>query len=428
MKLKYLGLILSLIFNLNGWAQNKNYSMIYIYRTGALTSIYDYPVIFNNVIIHKMSWHNKLAYKIYSEGKLNIELAGNVKINLNIENGKEYYIKSPNSGISKLVTAEIGKKDFYKEVDRPDLYTEMEEDINNPIIRDGIKKNQNILVTTEQQNKQIERKYELSDVDISIPTTNYKYEHKFALIIGNEDYSSYQQGLGSESNVDYAINDARIVKEYAINTLGIPDENIIYFENAKAVEMSRAVKTLNTIIKNTNGKSDILVYYAGHGFPDELTKEPYLIPVDVSGNDLQFAVKLNDMYDQLTEFSAQRVTVILDACFSGGGRNQSLMAARGVKVKPKDNIITGNMVIFTASSGEQASLPYKDKNHGLFTYYFLKKIQETSGNITYKELSDYLSEQVGVKSALINQKEQNPQTLISNSVKDQWINWKIIKD
>lgn len=423
MRTKITGIALMLILNLHLFAQDKDYATIYIYRTGFLTALNDYPIIFNSVVINKLPYNHRLTYKMYSEGKLNIELPGNVKIDLNIKNGQEYYIRCPHQGTSKLVSSETGKKEFDKEKNHPDLYAELEEDLNFPIIRSSTVNNINLANRTESV---VEKNtYTLSDIDINIPESSQKKENKYALIIGNEDYSSYQPGLNSESNVDFAVNDARIMKEYAKATLGIPDENIIYLENAKTVEMSRAIKTLSIIMKNSNGKADILFYYAGHGFPDKATNEPYLIPVDVSGTDLHFAVKLSDLYAQLTEFPAQKITVILDACFSGGGRNQSLIAARGVKVKPKDNILTGNMVVFTASSGEQSSLPYKEKNHGLFTYFLLKKIQETAGNISYKELSDFLSEQVAIKSAIINQKEQNPQTLISITVKDQWYNWKI---
>lgn len=421
MKTKIFGAILIFALSSTVFAQSKNYSMIYIYRTGVLTSLYDYPVVFNNVIVHKMPWHNKLAYKIYSQGKLNIELAGNVKINLNIEHGKDYYIKSPNTGVSKLVPEEVGKKEFNSERNRPDLYTEMEEDISNPLIRDN-KNNYTVLEKNLTEEKQV---YLPSDIDINIPVSSKKNEYRYALIIGNEDYNSFQQGLDNESNVDYALNDARIIKEYAIKTFGIPEDNIIYLENAKAVEMSRSINTLKTIIKNSNGKAEVLFYYAGHGYPEESTNEPFIIPVDVSGKDLQFAVKLYDLYTQLNEYPSEKITVILDACFSGGGRNAGLLSARGVKVKPKENLLNGNIVVFTASSGVQSSLSYKDKNHGLFTYFLLKIIQETEGDITYKELSDYLSEQVSIRSALVNQKEQNPQTLISNSVKDSWYNWKI---
>ena len=125
MKTKILVVLFILLFS-NLFAQNQDYAMIYIYRTGVFTAIFDYPVIFNNVIVHKMPYHNKLSYKIYSEGKLNIELAGNVKINLDIKHGKSYYIKSPNTGLSKIVTEEVGKKEFNKEIDQPHLYTRLD--------------------------------------------------------------------------------------------------------------------------------------------------------------------------------------------------------------------------------------------------------------------------------------------------------------
>jgi len=115
----------------------------------------------------------------------------------------------------------------------------------------------------------------------------------------------------------------------------------------------------------------------------------------------------------------------LDACFSGGARNQGLVAARGVRMKPKQDMLDGNVVVFTASSGEESSLPYKEKQHGIFTYYLLKKIQATKGNITYKELSDYLKKEVGVKSVLVNSKEQTPQTNVSPKAKTNWGEWKI---
>jgi len=421
MKTRLLGITLMLILSLNLFAQDQDYSMIYVYRSRAIVGI-EYPVLFNHVKVHTIPMDSRrfLSYKIYSEGKLEIEVMNGYKMSIDVENGKNYYLDG-----WKFVSEEKGKKDFNKYIDKkPNYYTKMEEDRNYPIIRDN--KNLNRTYITEEKNQiEIKKTYSPSDIDINIPLAKNKNEYKYALIIGNEDYSSYQAGLNSESNVDFAVNDARIIKEYAKSTFGIPEDNIIYLENAKAIEMNRSIKALNTVIKNSNGKADILFYYAGHGFPEELTNEPYLIPVDVNGTDLQFAVKLNDLYSQLNEYPSAKVTVILDACFSGGGRNEGLVSARGVKIKPKENVLTGNIVVFAASSGEQSSLSYKDKNHGLFTYYLLKKVQETAGEVTYKELSDYLKEQVSIRSALVNQKEQNPQTLISNSVKDSWHNWKI---
>ena len=267
----------------------------------------------------------------------------------------------------------------------------------------------------------------VSDVDKNIPSASAKRQYLFALIIGNEDYSSFQTGLSSEVNVAYAQNDARIFKEYAILTLGAPEENTILLLNARAIEMNRAIIKMNLFAKNAGGKAEIIVYYAGHGFPDEMTKEPYLMPVDVSGSDLQFAVKLNDLYKKMTEFPTQKVTIFLDACFSGGGRGAGLVAARGVKIKPKEAEMNGSLAVFTSSSGDQSSLSFKDQQHGMFTYFLLKKLQETKGKVSYKELADYLSEQVALNSIRVNDKEQNPQIKLSPDAQSVWEMWNMSK-
>jgi len=69
-------------------------------------------------------------------------------------------------------------------------------------------------------------------------------------------------------------------------------------------------------------------------------------------------------------------------------------------------------------------LPYQAKQHGLFTYFFLKKLQESKGNLSYNEMYEYLQKQVGLNSVLVNNKEQNPQLLISPGVNPKLQEWK----
>ena len=83
------------------------------------------------------------------------------------------------------------------------------------------------------------------------------------------------------------------------------------------------------------------------------------------------------------------------------------------------------MVVFSAASGDETAYPYIEKEHGLFTYYFLKKLQESKGNVTLGELSDYISDQVGKKSIIINRKSQTPTVLPSSAVSSGWRNWKL---
>jgi uncharacterized caspase-like protein len=205
--------------------------------------------------------------------------------------------------------------------------------------------------------------------------------------------------------------------------LGVPQENIMFLTNARAIEMHSEIKRINSIIKSLEGKAEVYFYYAGHGFPDQQTKDPYIIPVDVSGNSLRFGVKLTDLYTSLTEHPAKKVTVVLDACFSGGARNVGLVSARAVKVRPRDNLLKGNLVVFSATSENQTAHPYREKQQGLFTYYFIQKLRETRGNINYKEFSDYLKETVAIRSIIVNYAEQTPQTNVSSTVEDKWYDW-----
>jgi uncharacterized caspase-like protein len=263
----------------------------------------------------------------------------------------------------------------------------------------------------------------VSDVDRNIPENSRKYSNRYALIIGNEDYSTYQTSLSKESNVAYARNDAKTMNEYFNLTLGIPNENIDLHFDATAGRMNQSIDRLSKIIKNSAGNAEIFVYYAGHGLPDE-NKEPYLIPVDITGANVQGGLRLFDFYKKLTEFPSSRVTVILDACFSGAARGRELLAMRGVRIKANELELSGNLVVYTASSGEQGSLPYEEKKHGIFTYHLLKKLQESNGDISYSGMHDHLKQQVSLNSVLINSKEQNPQLLYSPEVTSKLVQWK----
>ena len=263
-----------------------------------------------------------------------------------------------------------------------------------------------------------------SDVDKNIPTIAIKNPHKYALIIGNEDYSSRQVNVQKESNVPFAINDAKTFKDYCINTLGVEEENVFLLFNATAGEMASKIELVTEIVKRLGNKAELIVYYAGHGYPDEKTKAPYLIPVDVPITNLNTAIKLNDVYQKLSKTNAQKITIFLDACFTGGGREEGLITgARGVKIVPNEDALTGNLVVFSATTNDQSALPYKEKQHGIFTYYLLKALQINNGKIQLSELEKYVKEQVSIQSLKVNNKAQDPTIKLSETVKQQYLNW-----
>ena len=284
----------------------------------------------------------------------------------------------------------------------------------------------NIPNQSVKQNNIVKRTNNISvgkaDVDMDIPINNKRNPHRYALIIGNEDYSSFQTGLSSEVNVDYAINDAKVFSEYCEKTLGVDSRHLKLLSNATYGQMSQAISWIQNLSKIEGGNAEIIFYYSGHGLPDEVTKEGYLMPVDISGNNVSRAIKLKDLYTQLNKYPAKEITVVLDACFSGGARNEGLVAMKGVKIKPKEDVVSGNMVVFASSSGNESSAVYREKQHGYLTYFLLKKIQETKGYVNYKDLSDYLDYQVRKETAIIG-KVQTPKVNVSPSARDQWKYW-----
>ena len=95
-----------------------------------------------------------------------------------------------------------------------------------------------------------------SDVDRDIPHTGNTDPDKFAIIIGNEDYHSFQRGLSAETDVPYAANDAAVFAEYCEKALGVPHENITMTTNARWSDMNREINRMTEIVK-LHGTSQI---------------------------------------------------------------------------------------------------------------------------------------------------------------------------
>ena len=255
-----------------------------------------------------------------------------------------------------------------------------------------------------------------SDVDLNIPQTGYVNENTFAVIIANEKYEE-------ESQVEYALNDGQIFKTYCKDVLGLPETNIRFRANATLNNILAELDWMRQIASAYGNEATFIFYYAGHGIPDEATGDAYLLPVDGRGSMLATGYSLTKLYEKLGNLPAKRVAVFMDACFSGAKRNgQMLASARGVAIKAKRAVPKGKVVVLSAAQGDETAYPYKEKRHGLFTYYLLKKLQESKGNISMGELADYVIREVKKRSVVVNSKLQTP--IITHSVGvDEWRNW-----
>lgn len=253
-----------------------------------------------------------------------------------------------------------------------------------------------------------------SDVDTDIPKGKASSPNTFAVIIANETYSNV-------ATVPFASNDGAIFEQYCLNTLGIPERNIRRVTNATLNDMRRQVAWLGEVGEAFGSDANIIFYYSGHGIPDEKNGDAYIVPVDGYHSDMNTNLPVTELYKNLDAIPARRVTVFMDACFSGARRdNGMLMAARGVVLKSKAAAPANKMVVFSAAQGDETAYPYSDQHHGLFTYYLLKKLQSTKGEVTLGELGDYITDQVKKTSILENSKSQTPQVLTAPSLSLTW--------
>ena len=269
-------------------------------------------------------------------------------------------------------------------------------------------------INNDKQTPMFSKKEINSDVDINIPINNIKNENTFALIIANEDYNKV-------SPVSFALKDGQKIYEYLNSTLGIDKGHISILENATLNDMRYELNRLKKISETYKGNASFFVYYIGHGIPDEKNGNGYLLPVDGYGNDVSTAYSLDELYSQLGKLNAKKTILVTDACFSGANKSgDMLVAARGVAMRAKSNQATGNLIAFSACQGDETAYSYDEKGHGLLTYYFLKKLQETGGKATLGELEEYIVDNVGKTAIVINGKSQTPKVSVSPELKDTW--------
>ena len=256
-----------------------------------------------------------------------------------------------------------------------------------------------------------------SDVDTNIPYGSIARAAKtFVVIVDNENYRQL-------AKVPFALNDGRIFAEYCTRTFGIPADNVMRYDNATYGMMLEALTRLGNIAKAYGGDIDVIFYYSGHGAPSEADRKAYLVPVDAYTVQPQGCCSLEHLYAQLGSMGARKVLCLIDACFSGNAKsdgNELLSSVRGLGIETQDDVPSGNTVVMTASHGEQTAMPFREKRHGMFTYFMLKKLQLTGGRVTLGELFDYVEAEVRKASAVKANRMQTPTVTVSGDMPDGW--------
>ena len=363
----------------------------------------------------------------------------------------EFKLKNLGPAIAKNFYAKLESSDSTKKVEFPDsvkidaIDVNQEKIVRLPIIASKDLENGSFLINVKinakhnnpvapfglQVNtcdftyqKDISRNEFSSDIDRDIPVSPNNGKVKFALIIGNEGYANEKTMLSKNFNVPYARHDALTFKKYAKNLLGVKEENIVVLLDASKKEMHESILTISDQVGKVKNKAELIFYYAGHGLADTNTLAPYLMPVDVSPDDLHNAISVEFLYKKVWESRSAKSMVVLDASFNNGGRRMGLRGPSARKINPRKEVISGNTVVFNAVSERYSANIYEDMRHGLFTYYFLRVLKEANGKIDYLRLANLVKSNVSQCATNLG-KAQVPMALVSVAVRDIWQDWYI---
>lgn len=244
-----------------------------------------------------------------------------------------------------------------------------------------------------------------------------------AVVIGNKDYRKTMP-------VDYAIHDAAIMKEYLEKSLGFRE--VYFIENAELSDLidwfgdDKHTGKLYDVAKNN--RSEIFIYYSGHGAPDTQDKTAFLVPVSADPQSIRrTGYSLDTLYLNLSKISSEKnpksIVVVLDACFSGdSAKGKIIKYASPLFIEPVSPILNAKKtVVFTSSKADQVSSWYMEKKHGLFTYFFLKSLREgleEGKQLTAEDIDKSLNDSDGVNDTArkLYSRTQNPQIKGDKSV------------
>lgn len=217
----------------------------------------------------------------------------------------------------------------------------------------------------QQQLSAIQSASNTAAVQTAVATQKIVFANRKALIIGNDNYKNV-------SKLNNATSDAKAMST-ALTALGFKVTMLLDIDEKAFKQALREFKM------SIQGGDEVLVFFAGHGV--QLGATNYLLPTDIKGdNEEQVkdeAIQLQRILDDMQERKAKFSLAIIDACrdnpFKGSGR---ALGGRGLA---PTTAATGQMVMFSAGSGQQAldKLGQNDKDkNGLFTRVLLKEMNK----------------------------------------------------
>jgi hypothetical protein len=222
-------------------------------------------------------------------------------------------------------------------------------------------------------------------------TEKIDFGRYYALVIGINDYAHLPK-------LESAVNDASAVHDLLRRQYG--------FESTLLLNPTRyeLVSALNKLRAELEPDGNALVFYAGHGYLDEQTRQGYWLPADAEDDNSANWVSNATITDTIKGMAAMHVLVIADSCYSGTLARSApvvlktgperLAELRRIATKPSRKVLT--------SGGLEPVYDGGGDGHSIFTRAFLQRLRDNDDVIDGYRLFTEL------RPAVIKNSEQTP--------------------
>ena len=208
-----------------------------------------------------------------------------------------------------------------------------------------------------------------------------------ALVIGNNDYKFLR-------DLKTAINDAEAVAKLLQERYNF---KVTLLKNASEADIIGALTNLRRDLSTTD---NLIIYYAGHGIIDKVTRRGYWLPVDADNINRASWISNEDITNELKAMRSKHVLVVADSCYSGtlardagtvnirtGGLSEWVMR---MSQKRSRTVLT--------SGGIEPVLDWDGAKHSVFSRAFLKTLRENDQIIDMDSLFIPLKRRVALNA------------------------------
>ena len=240
----------------------------------------------------------------------------------------------------------------------------------------------------------------------------------YALVIGVDQYKNSQSGL---SVLNFVNNDVAAIRELLL-AQGWEEQKIKLITGKKATKKN-LIAVLNGWLRQVDSKDILLVYWAGHGYPDLADqRRVYFACYDTDLKKPWTGYRMDKVVKSIKEHRIKNVIFVADTCHAGKIVTRS-NGTKGLSIQPylQDVPVNRNIpegwVFFAATEAGYQTIENKKWKNGVFTYCFINAVKN---NRTLNGIKNEIIKKVPLEAGKITNIPITPIVVTNSSDKKIW--------